>query len=86
MKLAQKNEMIVPTFDIDLIWHSHMRRPSHYQKFSIAICGFVVDHDDSIEQNILSNNYQKQPLDGMQRTRPIMVKISIEKIWKDQRI
>jgi hypothetical protein len=59
MKLARKNEMIVPTFDIDLIWHSHMRRPSHYHKFSTAICGFVVDHDDSIEQNILSNNYQK---------------------------
>jgi hypothetical protein len=33
MKLARKNEMIVPTFDIDLIWHSNMRRPSHYHKF-----------------------------------------------------
>lgn len=59
MKLARKNEMIVPTFDIDLIWHSHMRRPSHYQKCSIALCGFVLDHDDSIEKNTLSNNYQK---------------------------
>jgi hypothetical protein len=51
--------MIVPTFDIDLIWHSYMRRPSHYHQFSIALCGFILDHDDSIEQNILSDNYQK---------------------------
>jgi hypothetical protein len=59
MRLARKNEIIVPTFDIDLIWHSHMRHPSHYHQFSIALCGFILDHDDSIEQNTLSNNYQK---------------------------
>jgi len=50
IKLARRNEMIVPTFDIDLIWHSHMRRPSHYHKFSIALCGFILDHDDSIQR------------------------------------
>jgi len=59
MRLARKKEMIVPTFDIDLIWHSHMRYPSHYQKCSIALCGFILDHDDSIEHDTLSDNYQK---------------------------
>ena len=58
LKLARKNEMIVPTFDIDLIWHSHMRRPSQYQACSIALCGFVLDHDDSIDKDTLSKNYQ----------------------------
>ncbi|CAF4168342.1 unnamed protein product [Adineta steineri] len=59
LKLARENEMIVPTFDIDIIWHSHMRRPIHYRTVSKALCGFVLDHDDAIEQNILSNSYQK---------------------------
>jgi hypothetical protein len=59
IKLARKNEMIVPTFDIDLIWHTHMRCPLHYRRVSKSLCGFILDHDDSIEQNILSNNYRK---------------------------
>ncbi|CAF1256041.1 unnamed protein product [Adineta steineri] len=58
-KLARENEMIIPTSDIDIIWHSHMRRPVHYRTVSKALCGFVLDHDDAIEQSILSNNYQK---------------------------
>ncbi|CAF1361254.1 unnamed protein product [Adineta steineri] len=57
--ITRENEMIVPTFDIDIIWHSHMRRPIHYRTVSKALCGFVLDHDDAIEQNILSNSYQK---------------------------
>ncbi|CAF3110031.1 unnamed protein product [Rotaria sp. Silwood2] len=59
MKLAQKNEMIVPTFDIDVIWHTHMRYPSQYQTVSIALCGFIVDHNDDIESNNLNNAYEK---------------------------
>ncbi|CAF5138157.1 unnamed protein product, partial [Rotaria sp. Silwood1] len=59
MKLAQKNHMIVPTFDIDLIWHTHMRYPSQYQSVSTALCGFILDHNDAIESNILSDAYQK---------------------------
>ena len=59
LKLARKNEMIIPTYDIDLVWHSHMRRPVHYQTCCLAMCGFVLDHDDAIEKHALSDNYQK---------------------------
>ena len=59
LKLARKGEIIVPTFEIDLIWHSHMRRPLHYQTVATALCGFILDHDDSIEQNLLTDNYQR---------------------------
>jgi hypothetical protein len=58
IKLARKNQMIVPTFDIDLIWHTHMRYPTQYHEFSQALCGFILDHDDSIETYILSDAYQ----------------------------
>jgi hypothetical protein len=50
--------MIVPTFDSDLIWHTHMRYPSDYHAFSKAVCGFILDHDDSIESSILSDAFQ----------------------------
>ncbi len=58
VKLARKGQMIVPTFDIDLIWYTHMRYPSDYHKFSTDLCGFILNHDDSIEQSVLIDAYQ----------------------------
>ncbi|CAF2705453.1 unnamed protein product [Rotaria sp. Silwood2] len=59
MRLPHKNQTIVPTFDIDLIWRTHMRNPSQYQTFSTDSCGFILDHYDEIESNIVNNTYQK---------------------------
>ncbi|CAF0919783.1 unnamed protein product, partial [Adineta steineri] len=59
VKLANNNGIIVPTFEIDLIWHTYMRFPSSYQETSIALCGFLLNHDDSIEDNVLTDGYQK---------------------------
>ena len=59
IKLAKKNQMIVPTFDIDLIWHTHMRHPSDYHKFSKALCGFILNHDDDIESSKLTSAYSE---------------------------
>jgi hypothetical protein len=58
VKLSRKYQLIVPTFDIDLIWHTHMRYPSDYYKFSTAICGFILNHDDCIEQYLIIDVYQ----------------------------
>ncbi|CAF4571301.1 unnamed protein product [Rotaria sp. Silwood2] len=59
LKLAIQGEIIVPTFDIDLMWHTHMRFPSCYQRISIKLCGFVLDHNDSINNVTLADAYQK---------------------------
>ena len=59
IKLATKKQIIVPTFDIDLIWHTHMRYPSHYHGFTRALCGFILDHNDDIQSSTLSNGYEK---------------------------
>mgnify|MGYP002385286173 FL=1 len=59
IKLADQNQIIVPTFDIDLIWHTHMRYPSHYHGFTRALCGFILDHNDDIQSSTLSNGYEK---------------------------
>ncbi len=51
MKSTRQNRLIIPTFDIDLIWHTHMRYPLDYHQFSTSICGFILDHDDSIHSS-----------------------------------
>jgi hypothetical protein len=59
IKLTKRKQLIVPTFEIDLIWHTHIRFPSHYHEVSKTLCGFIVDHDDAIESNILTDAYKK---------------------------
>jgi hypothetical protein len=57
-KLARKNQIIVPTFDIDLIWRTHIRFPSNYHEFSKGLCGFILDYDDPVETYVLADAYQ----------------------------
>merc|ERR1719254_391532 len=39
--------MIVPTYDVDLLWHAHMTYPQLYRRHCSEFVGFVVWHDDS---------------------------------------
>jgi hypothetical protein len=37
----------VPTYDIDLIWHSHQLQPVCYNKDLVQVLGKVLEHDDT---------------------------------------
>lgn len=37
----------VPTYDIDLIWHTHQLHPASYCKDLVDIMGKVLEHDDT---------------------------------------
>lgn len=37
----------IPTYDIDLIWHSHQLHPASYDKDLVAIMRKVLEHDDT---------------------------------------
>ena len=37
---------IVPAYDMDLFWHTHMAFPAAYREDTMRICGFVPYHDD----------------------------------------
>lgn len=37
----------VPTYDIDLIWHSHQLHPVSYCKDLVKVLGKVLEHDDT---------------------------------------
>lgn len=41
------NRFCVPTYDIDLIWHSHQLHPVSYCNDLVAIMGKVLEHDDT---------------------------------------
>ena len=52
--------IMVPTNDIDLIWHSHQLDPTEYQLFCIthSPTGQLVTHNDNISKKVLTDNGQ----------------------------
>ena len=48
LKLQIPELFIVPCYLIDLIWHSHQLHPSSYLHDTIKILGYVLPHDDSV--------------------------------------
>ncbi|KAN0069638.1 Protein of unknown function (DUF1399) domain containing protein [Elaphomyces granulatus] len=51
--------MAVPTLDVDLAWHTHQLSPQRYFDFSSArTSGTFIDHDDKVEENVLSEAFE----------------------------
>ena len=48
LKQRNKETFLVPCYDMDLIWHTHQVHPVPYQKETTAVLGFVLKHDDSV--------------------------------------
>ncbi|EQC26201.1 hypothetical protein SDRG_15938 [Saprolegnia diclina VS20] len=48
VRTKKAGEMLVPTIDIDLAWHTHMTMPPEYIRCSSKAVGFVMDHDDTV--------------------------------------
>ncbi|CAN3358782.1 hypothetical protein DICA4_D09208 [Diutina catenulata] len=60
--LTTAKQSLVPTLDIDLVWHTHQL--SHYHYFLDCLKsangqGSVVDHDDKVEQGRIDMLYQE---------------------------
>jgi hypothetical protein len=47
----------VPTLDIDLAWHTHQLSPQSYWLHSVSVTGRLVDHDDKIMEEKLSDGF-----------------------------
>ncbi|CAH6723381.1 hypothetical protein CLIB1444_14S02784 [[Candida] jaroonii] len=50
---------IVPTIDIDLVWHTHQLNPRHYFSYSKKVTGTIIDHNDKIEKGRLNTSFKK---------------------------
>lgn len=64
MLLMKKKEhkFIVPTYQIDLMWHTHILSSIHqYHEENMKINGMIMDHDDSLsdrsEEGELNTNF-----------------------------
>ncbi|KAJ5332198.1 hypothetical protein MYU51_007503 [Penicillium brevicompactum] len=53
-----KGHAVVPTLDVDLIWHTHQLSPARYYDFSTAQTeGIFVNHDDKVDEGKLSDAF-----------------------------
>jgi hypothetical protein len=55
---AFPDKIIVPTLDIDLVWHTHQCAPARYFAYSKAKTGRFINHDDSITKTTLDTGLQ----------------------------
>ncbi|KAH6558605.1 hypothetical protein KP509_1Z055100 [Ceratopteris richardii] len=47
LKLSGLRFFLVPTYDIDLMWHSHQANPGVYGEDTMKLLGRVLNHDDT---------------------------------------
>ncbi|XP_052807820.1 uncharacterized protein LOC128236760 [Mya arenaria] len=47
LRKQNPNNFLVPCYDIDLIWHTHMKNPLAYKKDTERILGYLFNHDDT---------------------------------------
>ncbi|KAJ3202325.1 hypothetical protein HDU67_000641 [Dinochytrium kinnereticum] len=53
----EPGKFLVPTLDIDLMWHTHQLHPLKYQHYGIANIKRIINHDDSVEQKSLDDAF-----------------------------
>ncbi|KAJ5090141.1 hypothetical protein N7532_008825 [Penicillium argentinense] len=67
-----KGHAVVPTLDVDLIWHTHQLSPARYYSFSTTLTeGIFINHDDKVDEYKLNDAFawtskQYQKLTGGQ--------------------
>jgi len=54
---SSQHMLVVPTLDIDLVWHSHQLSGPRYHKDCKTNVGRYIDHDDKVEQFHLSDAF-----------------------------
>ncbi|KAF4999578.1 hypothetical protein FGRMN_2326 [Fusarium graminum] len=55
--LKMSKNTVVPTLDIDLIWHTHQCTASNYGKAMTVLAGRFINHDDTIEKPQLGDGF-----------------------------
>ena len=58
-KQKKFNKILVPTLDIDLVWHCHQSHPVDYKPYCVRRCGRMIDHDDTLGSGDLERGYAR---------------------------
>ncbi|KAI9334291.1 hypothetical protein BDR26DRAFT_570941 [Obelidium mucronatum] len=54
----EPNSFLVPTLDVDLMWHTHQCYPQRYQNYGLREMKRIINHDDSVESKVLSTSFE----------------------------
>ncbi|KAI3758416.1 hypothetical protein L6452_05977 [Arctium lappa] len=74
----KSGQLCVPTYDIDLIWHTHQLHPLSYCNDTVSLLGNILDHDDSD-----SDRAKDQKLDvGFTRTTKQWTHMFSSRYWR----
>ncbi|RHZ64645.1 hypothetical protein Glove_321g23 [Diversispora epigaea] len=53
----ERNNILVPTLDIDLCWHTHQIHASLYREFTKKHIGQIINHYDTLANDVLSDGF-----------------------------
>lgn len=53
-----RHELVVPTLDVDLAWHTHQLSPGSYYTDTVGQMGRFIDHNDKITEDTLSDAFE----------------------------
>ncbi|KAL2824487.1 hypothetical protein BDW59DRAFT_85330 [Aspergillus cavernicola] len=53
------DRMLVPTLDIDLVWHTHQCSPFQYNEAMMKVAGRLIDHNDKLGKNTLNPGFER---------------------------
>eukprot|EP00667_Euglena_gracilis_P003869 EG_transcript_3878 len=67
LKKRDRSAFIAPTYDIDIIWHTHMGRPQQYAKDMQQLLGHLFSHDDSVADRTEGSRLSQAAEDTGQR-------------------
>jgi hypothetical protein len=56
--MRTQGNMIVPTVDIDLFWHTHQLSSNRYEEWCIMNVGRAINHDDTVDAPELTNGLE----------------------------
>jgi len=60
---CHRGKTLVPTLDIDLVWHAHQTDPVNYCKYTTSVMGRILNHDDTIGSDDLGKGGCRNILD-----------------------
>ena len=59
LKNNYKEQPLVPCYDMDLIWHSHLLHPLAYKQDTSKVLGMFMNHDDSLDDRTEDSKLSK---------------------------
>jgi hypothetical protein len=56
---SAKTMGLMPTLDMDLVWHTHQLHPSLYANDCLKLFGYIINHNDTVEKRLRSSKLLK---------------------------